>query len=208
MMQGTLFPTPETTLVVVALPQEIDFTFMPTIKHYLYTGVGKIEATLALTKELALNPDITTVINYGTAGGAFDVERGHIYPITTFMQGDYNCCLPGLDKGPVTFPAWNFKIPNKTYTCVTQDSFVNSVQALELLQKQCEGWGRFNCVDMESYALATVCKHFDVDFICYKYISDGADESANDEWHENVDGGADQFLKLLEKHHGFRISDQ
>jgi len=50
MMQGTLFPTPETTLVVVALPQEIDFTFMPTIKHYLYTGVGKIEATLALTK--------------------------------------------------------------------------------------------------------------------------------------------------------------
>lgn len=203
MQQGTLFPTPDTTLVVVALPQEICFIEHPYIKNYLYTGVGKIEATMRLTEYLMANPHIKTVINYGTAGGAFDVERGHIYPITCVLQGDYKCTLPGLEQGPIRIPEWNFSLTSKTYTCVTVDSFIDSVEALDMLQRQCEGWGRFNCIDMESYALTSVCKYFNVEFICYKYISDSADESASEEWNENVNGGVAQFLNILEKHHGF-----
>ena len=35
----------------------------------LFTGVGKINATMALTRYLTENPDTELVVNYGTAGG-------------------------------------------------------------------------------------------------------------------------------------------
>ena len=53
---------------------------------------------------------------------------------------------------------------------------------------------------MEAYALAKVCHHFDVPFISFKYISDGADINANDDWEENVSKGIEQFIgKVISK---------
>ena len=50
---------------------------------------------------------------------------------------------------------------------------------------------------MEAYALATGCYLYDVPFISFKYISDGADESANDDWEENVGKGIVKFKKKV-----------
>ena len=51
-------------------------------------------------------------------------------------------------------------------------------------------------VDMEAYAYAKFCKEHSIDFLCYKYISDNADENASKDWPELVGNGADAFLNM------------
>ena len=52
-------------------------------------------------------------------------------------------------------------------------------------------------VDMEAYAIARVCKKYDVDFKCFKYISDKADENAASDWRENIKKGNELFQTML-----------
>ena len=173
MNQQSLFPhygnKNNDTVVVTALQSEL-----PTLalEEILFTGVGKVNATHALTRYLERNKHIRTVINYGTAGGVLDVHKGEIVECSTFVQGD-------MDLGPLT--------PGP---------------GLEMFENLLDG-KRFNLVDMEAYALAKVCKLMDRDFICYKYISDDADDGAEEQWEENVSGGEEQFYKILCEKHGY-----
>ena len=48
-------------------------------------------------------------------------------------------------------------------------------------------------VDMESYAIAKVCKIKNVFFECYKYVSDYTNEQSGNDWDENVQKGAKLF---------------
>jgi adenosylhomocysteine nucleosidase len=52
-------------------------------------------------------------------------------------------------------------------------------------------------VDMEAYALAKACRHENAAFACVKYITDGADTSAADDWRRNVHKAAEEFLRLF-----------
>ena len=53
---------------------------------------------------------------------------------------------------------------------------------------------------MEAYALAKVCYLYNVPFISFKYITDGADGSASVDWEENVGKGIVKFKeKVLDK---------
>ena len=56
---------------------------------------------------------------------------------------------------------------------------------------------------MEAYALAKTCAYLNVDFICYKYVSDDANEDASGDWEENVSKGEDLFYNILEKEYDF-----
>ena len=51
-------------------------------------------------------------------------------------------------------------------------------------------------VDMEAYALAKVCRVHGADFLCVKYVTDGADHAAAADWHDNVHEAAAEFLTL------------
>ncbi len=51
-------------------------------------------------------------------------------------------------------------------------------------------------VDMEAYALAKVCKIHNIEFKCYKYISDYANDDSSNDWIENCNKGATHFLSL------------
>ena len=46
---------------------------------------------------------------------------------------------------------------------------------------------------MEAYALAKVCYMRDVPFISFKYITDGADEQAHEDWEANLADGIEEF---------------
>ena len=52
---------------------------------------------------------------------------------------------------------------------------------------------------MEAYAIAKVCQHYHAPFICYKWVSDFADENAADNWKQNVSNGAEEFKKVIER---------
>lgn len=40
----------------------------------------------------------------------------------------------------------------------------------------------YDIADMEAYALAKVCKNYNIPFVCLKFISDGADDRAGQDW--------------------------
>lgn len=190
-------------IVATALQSELPNS---QLNRVLLTGVGKINAAHALTRFLERNPQVRTVINYGTAGAAHGVTKGELIKCTTFVQGDMDCSL--ITDGPgVTFADADkfsnvLNFGDDGFICRTQDQFVTNLETLDLFEKLLEG-KKFNCVDMEAYALAKVCAMMDRDFICYKYISDDADSNADDEWEENVHKGEPLFYKALVDNHGF-----
>ena len=57
-------------------------------------------------------------------------------------------------------------------------------------------------IDMEAYALAKVCLAEDVPFACAKFISDGADATAADDWQASLPRAAAAFLGLYRELRG------
>ena len=76
-------------------------------------------------------------------------------------------------------------------SCGTGDSFVTNTP--ELIT---------DLVDMEAYAIAKICKMNDVDFRCFKYISDQADDNASQDWKENVAWGRGLFIEKIKEIYG------
>ena len=69
--------------------------------------------------------------------------------------------------------------------CGSGDSFVTA------------GMGEaYSVVDMEAYALAKACVLAQAEFASVKYVTDGADHAAADDWQANVHKAADEFLRL------------
>ena len=72
------------------------------------------------------------------------------------------------------------------YSCGTGDTFVTQTQKLQT-----------DLVDMEAYAIAKICYLENIRFKCFKFISDHADEGANNDWIENVSLGKKLFVKRI-----------
>jgi adenosylhomocysteine nucleosidase len=205
--QGELFPTmkppTEEYLVVSALASELPEA-LP--QNLLFTGVGKVNATHILTRYLVDNPHIKTVINYGTSGGVYGVNKGELVKVTTFIQGDMYCGTltegKGITYGDDVSIAGRINFGTEGVICRTQDQFIDDIESLDMLQHLLDG-NKFNIVDMEAYALAKVCAYMNVDFVCYKYISDDANDEASGEWVDNVAKGEPLFYDVLEKEYNF-----
>ena len=164
----------------------------------LYTGVGKVNATMALTKKFGkygtyIPYDL--VINYGTAGSR-DLPIGELVDCTKFIQRDMNTTGLGFIKGQTPFEK---DIPmildfdhvqlnpiNKKLRCGTGDNFVQTNEDTYS-----------DVFDMEAYALAKVCFTYNIDFISFKYITDNANESSSKDWTENLADGVVDFQKKV-----------
>ena len=173
-------------VLAVALAEELE-----GIKgdyNIIYTGVGKINAAITLTKYLSENPDTELVINYGTAGGVDPDMKGMLH-IGKFVQADMDCREFGFENFQTPFESLTTQIvvDHNGFTCYTQDKFATVAPE-----------GYCNCVDMESYALAKVCTVFDIKFKCMKFISDiiGQGDQTS-EWEANKSLGVEMFESSL-----------
>ena len=54
-------------------------------------------------------------------------------------------------------------------------------------------------VDMEAYARAKVCALEQISFACAKYITDGADHAAANDWQGNLPQAAAEFFTLYRR---------
>ena len=169
------------TIFVAALKEET-----PELNKFHHTGVGKINASIKLMELINLHKP-SQVINYGTAG-SLKSEINGLVECTTFIQHDMDARgLLNFKLGETPFDAIStITISNEGYTCGTGDSFVKSQ-----LEIACD------IVDMEAYALAKVCKIHDIEFKCYKYISDYANDDSSYDWIANCHKGANHFLSLF-----------
>jgi adenosylhomocysteine nucleosidase len=169
-------------LLVLALEQENHQQLLNSLAaEVMYTGVGKVNATLALTHKLSQMATKPLVINVGSAGShRFDAHE--VICLTDFVQRDMDATAIGFSLGQTPFEEATVLSNGLTVeglplaTCYTGDSFVTEAHPQFHLE----------VIDMEAYALAKVCQHFDVPFLCLKFITDGADGEAADDWQQAV----------------------
>ena len=175
--------------------------------NVLYTGVGKVNATYKLTEHFgtfhsrsSVRRNYELVINYGTAGSR-ELPVGELVDCTKFIQRDMNVTGLGFTIGQTPFehkPTVTIKSTSefnpigRNALCGSGDNFV---------EDRINYYG--DVVDMEAYALAKVCYYYDVPFISFKYITDRADDDANEDWEDNLSDGIKVFkekvLDLIEK---------
>ena len=187
-------------LIVCALEVETQ----GLLKDYdvLYTGVGKVNATFELTRKFGKYGSYIpydSVINYGTAGSR-KYKKGQLVDCTKFIQRDMDVTGLGFMRGETPFegnpehfiiesPEGVFNPIGIRATCGSGDNFV---------EDKTDYYGEV--VDMEAYALSKVCYRYDIPFISFKYITDGADGEANTDWEKNVGKGIVEFKeKVLEE---------
>ena len=56
--------------------------------------------------------------------------------------------------------------------------------------------------DMEAYAIAKLCMIEKINFLCFKYISDQANETASNDWNQNISNAGEAFRIYLESLNG------
>jgi adenosylhomocysteine nucleosidase len=184
------------TLVVIALRVESSGVFEAAGVPVLYCGVGKVNAAIALTQELARyahqGEEMPLVVNFGSAGSRC-FAPGTLVACQEFVQRDMDVSGLGFalgvtpyDEAPsaLTFEPVFTHLP--AAVCGSGDSF-----ATVDIEVDCA------VIDMEAYALAKVCWHENARFACVKYITDGADQTAADDWQRNVHVAAEEFLQLF-----------
>ena len=131
----------------------------------------------------AIDAGAKKIINYGTAGAVGNISG--LVEVTGYVDRDMDVRPLGFRLGQTPFEE-GIRIGRKGLVVGSGDSFVVGKPEIEC-----------DIVDMEAYAIARVCKKYDVEFRCFKYISDKADENAASDWNENIRKGNQLFQELL-----------
>lgn len=178
-------------LLVFAMEQESQDVFEGY--EVLHTGIGKVNASYALTQTLQKSRP-SLVVNMGTAGSRKHTG-GTVVNCTSFVQRDMDVTVLGFEKWKTPFSPdpvsllYGQRVEGLPQgVCGTGDNFDSSAEALH-----------FDVVDMEAYALALICQRESIPFLCLKYISDGADEDAQGDWNEALHRAAETLKDILEK---------
>ena len=164
-------------LFVAALKEET-----PGLDYFHHIGVGKINATYNLLKLInKFKPN--QVINFGSACAITQGTSG-IVECTKFYQRDMDVRgLLDFKLGETPFDTINEIINSEDgFSCGSGDSFVKDKIEMDI-----------DLVDMEAYALAKISKLEGINFRCFKFISDNADDNATSDWMENCKKGAKLF---------------
>lgn len=178
---------------IVALMDEVDNA--STILGYpvIFSGVGKINATMAAWQ--AFSEGYQEVINIGSCG-SLKLKRGDVVKVGITTQ-DIDC-TPLCEYGSTLSDPIGKQIvlDRKKYknTCFTTDYFFDINQRQKYSNDYLDMVINSTIFDMECFALAKVCKRYNLDFSSYKWVSDDGDAS---HWKENCKLGFEKVKKLL-----------
>jgi adenosylhomocysteine nucleosidase len=182
-------------LIVMAIAQESRGRLEAARAPLLYTGVGKVNAAMSLARHLAeirsQSRTLPLVINLGTAGSR-TIGAGTLVACNRFSQRDMDVTAMGFARGETPFDATPAVIETPVVfsalphvTCSTADSFATDQHAVD-----------GDVVDMEAFALARVCLAEGASFACAKFVTDGADGSAANDWTQALERAARAFAHL------------
>ena len=176
-------------LIITALESELKREFLPPGVKIVYSGVGKINATLTMLKAIQeLQPK--SILNFGTAGKVNPNLQG-LLQIARVIQRDMQT-EPLAPRGVTPFcprPFEYFSVSGE-HVCGTGDNFVTAHDSWLHTQK-------VDVVDMELFAIATVAHQFNIPWQSFKYITDDANEDAGNDWQAKVNQGQALFLETL-----------
>ena len=204
------------TVILVAWDNETEHSLSDSDKQRLadhnielvYTGIGKINATRAITDLVVRNQckrlyaydeyhelKPLHIVNVGCAGSHTHGARTLIKP-NTFIQRDMDARQFGYEQYHTPEGKLYFRNNPEGRDCrpigyVTSGEFVTKLDWVNPVNVWCatgdnaNGYAEvsemvpsFDAVDMEAYAFAHVCAHYGVKFTCYKWITDLAAEDS------------------------------
>ena len=176
-------------LFTFALEAESSSAFTPF--NPLICGIGKVNAAYNLTKTIhRKRPSL--IVNLGSAGSNY-FQKGEVVCCTKFIQRDMDVRGLGFEQyetplsGVPAILEYGLSMEGlPDASCGTGDSF-----------EMAHSTSLYNVVDMEAYALALVAMKESIPFLSLKYISDGADSNAADDWEVKVHQAAKAFTEIL-----------
>ncbi|MEZ0392624.1 MAG: 5'-nucleosidase [Pseudobdellovibrionaceae bacterium] len=158
-----------------------------------YCGIGKINATFK-TAEVILKTGCRHILNLGTAGS-------HRFPThstvecQSFIQRDMDLSPLGFPLGETPMDEIQGRIEVPTFfsnlpkaVCGTGDRFEVGPPQLDC-----------DVVEMEAYAIAKVCRKLGVGLTSVKYITDGSDDQAHQDWFENLKPASKKLFAIYEE---------
>jgi adenosylhomocysteine nucleosidase len=179
-----------TPLIVTALPQELANLPLGHDISVVFTGIGKLNAALALMDAIqTYQPSL--VVNFGTAGRLSTKVSG-LVEVADVLQRDM-LAEPLAPRGSTPFDPTPSILPSgyAGVRCATGDSFVSATESWLTDQN-------VSIVDMELFALAFICHRKKIPWRSFKYITDDTDQNAGKEWAEQMHHGRDLFLERLQ----------
>ncbi|PPJ48104.1 5'-methylthioadenosine/S-adenosylhomocysteine nucleosidase [Rhizobium sp. KAs_5_22] len=172
-------------LFVMAVEAEYG-SFLRSRIEPLMTGVGPVEAAIALTRTLAKleqeneRPDL--VVSLGSAGSA-RLEQTEIYQASSVSYRDMDASPLGFEKGRTPFldlPAaleLPLRIPGVPTASLSTGANIVSGDTYGTIDA--------DMVDMETFAVLRTCHAFNLPLIGLRGISDGKQELKHvDDWKE------------------------
>ncbi|MBC9912987.1 nucleosidase [Chitinophaga varians] len=196
MIQG---PSAQTQHITSLLSQRPLFVFALSSEaaeefnedNILIAGIGKVNAAFNLTKKIQEErPGL--IVNLGSAGSN-TFKRGEVVCCNRFIQRDMDVTGLGYRKYETPFSdlepvlEYGFQLDGFQYgICGTGDNFETGHTTVD-----------YNVIDMEAYSLAMVAMKENIPFLCLKYITDGADGGAAEEWSVQVHHAAAAFRKII-----------
>lgn len=177
---------------IVAVPDEVEIQGEILGSPVFFSGVGKINATMAAYR--AFSEGYHEVINIGSCG-SLHIPVGEIIKIGQVYQ-DIDA-TPLCNYGEVPFEANSKQIvldALSSITCFTTDYFYDYSQIDKYSKNYLEMINKCSVFDMECYAIAKVCKRFNLKFSSYKWVSDGGDGG---NWKENCKVGFEKIKQIL-----------
>ena len=184
-------------LFVYAIPEErIEINIPNAEVIYVETGMGKVNAAMKTMRAICeYHPDM--VINYGSAG-TLNHNIGDIIVCNRFIDRDLQKVTVngvvseivfGTDEARhvLTEQRLNERAKVLWGTCNTGDSFITSGADIE-----------GDVIDMESYAMADVCREMGIPFVSVKYVTDVVGQNSVESWLEKLAdarNGLTEFFK-------------
>ena len=172
-------------LFVMAVEAEYG-SFLRSRIEPLMTGVGPVEAAIALTRALSgleaenQRPDL--VVSLGSAGSA-RLEQTEIYQASSVSYRDMDASPLGFEKGRTPFldlPAaveLPLRIPGIPTASLSTGANIVSGATYDAIDA--------DMVDMETFAVLRTCHAFNLPLIGLRGISDGKQELKHvDDWKE------------------------
>jgi adenosylhomocysteine nucleosidase len=158
-----------------------------------YSGIGKVNAA-AKAAELIHRRGATFILNLGTAGS--DKFPTHtLVECSALVQRDMDISPLGFAVGETPMDPIGGKIDLDELfpdlpkgVCGTGDIFETAAPRVPC-----------DLVDMEAYAIAKVCRQNGVGFSSVKYITDGCDHNASNDWQANLLPGARALLYVYHR---------
>ena len=177
---------------IVAVPDEVEVQTTILGSPVIFSGVGKINATMAAYR--AFSEGYKEVINIGSCG-SLRFKAGDIVKVGQVFQ-DIDA-TPLQEYGSTPFEASSRQIvldSDSNITCFTTDYFYDAKQRDKYSKNYLKMIDKCSIFDMECFAIAKVCNRFNIKFTSYKWVSDDGDFS---HWEDMCQLGFNKVKKLL-----------